>query len=261
MNTPESVYGKGRSILITGASSGIGAALAEEIAEYGGDVALVARREEQLQEVAQRVRRRGARPLVLACDVTDLESVRAAGARIVEVQGPVEVAFLNAGIGEVVHLPRFDARKVQRVFEVNIFGVLNWMEALLPAMIERKSGILAATSSLAAARGLPGASAYSATKAALSALLDAYRVEARLYGLQITIIEPGFVRTPINEGAKSRPFLLEVEPAARIILDGVAEGQALIRFPWQMAAAMQVLRHLPNALFDRVGARLVRRRD
>jgi short-subunit dehydrogenase len=260
MPTPESTYGKDRSILITGASSGIGEAMADHLAPYGGKLALVARRGEELERVADRVRQQGGQPLVHACDVTDLEAVRAAHAAVVGAQGPVDVAFLNAGSGDSVSLPRFDARRLQRVFEVNVFGVINWMEALLPDMISRGGGILAATSSLAAGRGMPGVSVYSATKAALSSMLDGYRVEGKLYGIQITIVEPGFVRTPIARGQKGRYFELEVEPAARIIIDGVAEGKSLIRFPWQMAAAVQLLRHMPNALYDHLGSKIVHKR-
>ena len=116
------------------------------------------------------------------------------------------------------------------------------------------------TASLIAGRAVPGASAYAATKAALSSMLDGYRVEGKLYGLQITIVEPGFVRTPIH-GKKpvSRPFMVDVDQAAQIIVEGVAEGKALIRFPWQMAAAQQLLRHLPIALFDSFGRKMVRK--
>jgi len=257
--TPESVYGRTRSILITGASSGIGAALAEQVAPYGGKIALAARREQQLEEVAERVRRLGGTPMVVPCDVTDLGAVREASARVTAEQGAVDVAFLNAGIGDPLALPRFDAEKLRRIFDVNVFGVTNWMDALLPPMIERKSGILAVTSSLIAGRAMPGTSVYAATKAALSSMLDGYRVEGRIYGLQITIVEPGFVRTPIHGKAKSRPFMVKVDRAAQIIVEGVAEGKALIRFPWQMAAALQVLRHLPNALFDSFGRKMVRK--
>jgi short-subunit dehydrogenase len=258
--TPESVYGRTRSILITGASSGIGAALAEQLAPYGGKIALTARRAEQLEEVAQRVRQLGGVPLVLPCDVTDLAAVREASARVSAEQGAVDVAFLNAGIGDPLALPRFDAEKLRQIFAVNVFGVTNWMDALLPAMIQRGSGILAATSSLIAGRAMPGASVYAATKAAISSMLDGYRVEGRLYGLQITVVEPGFVRTPIHgDKPVSRPFMVDVDQAAQIIVEGVAEGKALIRFPWQMAAALQVLRHLPNALFDSFGRKMVRK--
>jgi short-subunit dehydrogenase len=250
--TPESIYGKDSSILITGASSGIGAALAEQLAEYGAKIALVARRPERLEEVADRVRARGGQPRVVPCDVVDREAVREAHERILADQGPVDVAFLNAGIGDHAKLTHFDAQRLVHMFEINVFGVLYWMEAILPEMISRGRGTLVPTSSLAAARGLPGAAGYAATKAAVSSLFDGYRAEARRHGLQITIVEPGFVRTEIKRKEKKLPFLLEAEQTAQIIIDGVAEGKSLIRFPWQTAAAMQLLRHLPDALFDRM---------
>jgi short-subunit dehydrogenase len=252
--TPESIYGKDASILITGASSGIGAALAELLAGYGGKLALVARRVERLEEVADRVRARGAEPRVVPCDVTDRGAVREAHERILVDQGPVEVAFLNAGIGDHSKLTGFDAQRLVRMFEVNVFGVLYWMEAILPDMISRGRGTLVPTSSLAAARGMPGAAGYAATKAAVSSLFEGYRAEARRHGLQVTVVEPGFVRTEIKRKAKKLPFLVDAEPTAQIIAEGVAEGRSLIRFPWQTAAAMQLLRHLPDSLFDRVMA-------
>lgn len=256
----DAVYGKQASILITGASSGIGAELAEQLAGYGGAIALVARREERLAAVADRVKQLGGRPLVLGLDVTDLAAVKRAHAELVRAQGPVTVAFLNAGAGDVVPLHRFDAGRVQRLFEINIAGVANWMELLLPDMISRGQGILAGTSSLAAARGIPGGAAYAASKAALTSLLDGYRAEAMGHGVQISIIEPGFVKSEMTDKNKfPMPFMIETRQAAQVIAEGVADGRAFIRFPWQMSAVMSVLSHLPASIYDLLGAKMLRK--
>jgi len=261
MPLPDTVFGRNTSTIITGASSGIGAAVAEEIAGHGGRVALVARRQDRLEQVAERVRARGGTPLVVAADVTDVEQVRAARERIVAEQGPVDVALLNAGFSDMFYIHRFETERAWRLFEVNVRGVITWLDVLLPDMISRGRGIIAATSSLAAHRGLPGNGCYGATKAAVSTLLDSLRVEAVRRGLQITIIEPGFVKSELTEGARvPMPFLMETADAARAIVEGVAEGKSVIRFPWQMAALVRVLENLPPALYDRVGGKMIIKR-
>jgi short-subunit dehydrogenase len=260
MPLPESVFHSKSSILITGASSGIGAALAVQLGRHGGKIALVARREDQLRSVADQVRAASGQPLVVPCDVSDPESVRSAHESIVAVQGPLDVAFLNAGVGDVTSAARFEAGHVRRLFEVNVFGVVHWMEHLLPAMVERGQGILAVTSSLSAARGIPTMGAYAASKAAVSSLLESLRGEARAYGVQISVIEPGYVKSAMTEKNKfPMPFLMEAEEAARLILERVAEGDGLIRFPWQVSAFLQVVRHVPVSLYDRFGASAAKR--
>jgi short-subunit dehydrogenase len=261
MPLPETLYGESASILITGASSGIGAALAEHLGRYGGKIALVARREQELREVAERVRAAGGRALPLAGDVTDAASVARTHEEILSAQGPVDVAFLNAGMGDVTSVTHFKADRVKRLFEVNVFGVVHWLEVLFPSMVGRGRGIIAGTSSLAAARGVPGTGAYAASKAALSSLLESLRVEAQQHGVQIVTVEPGFVRSPMTDrNTFPMPFLMEAAEAARVVAEGVAEGQRVIRFPWQMAALIQMYSHLPRSLFDRVGASMIPKR-
>jgi len=260
MPSPGSVFGANASILITGTSSGIGATLAERLGRLGGRLALVARREDRLQQVAERVREAGGSALAIAADVTDPRQVTQAHDRVVAEQGPVDAAFLNAGTSDFISLHRFDAARFRRQFEVNVFGVLHWLEAMLPAMISRGRGIIAGTSSLAAARGIPGNPGYGATKAALSSLLDCIRPEAGQYGIQVTVIEPGFIRTEMTADNRfPMPFLMDSDAAARIIIDGVADGRSMIRFPWPTAAAVQVLRHLPDVLYDRLGRSMLRK--
>jgi short-subunit dehydrogenase len=257
MPFPETVYRKSTSILITGASSGIGAALAVRLARYGSKLALLARRSEQLAEVAEQVRSAGGTPLIVVSDVTNPTSVAEAHAQIVASQGAVEIAFLNAGLGGATSLARFSSRSVRQLFEVNVFGVANWLEVLLPSMIEAQRGIIAGTSSLAATRGMPDASAYSASKAALSNLLESLRLDAPRHGLQITTIEPGFVRSPMTEkNTFPMPYLMDAEAAAQLIADRVAEGRTMIRFPWQIATVMNALRILPGPLYCQVGKRM-----
>lgn len=262
MAEPRLLYGSSQSILITGASSGIGAALAERLAAFGGQIALFARRADRLEEVAGRVAAAGARPLVLTGDVTDPESVRTSYARLVEAQGPVDVAFLNAGVGDSFRLDKFDAARVRKTFEVNVFGVVHWLEHLLPSMLERRTGTLVGISSLASHRGGPMSGPYSASKAAVSVLLESIRLEARSKGISVCIVEPGFIRSEMTDKNKFKmPFMVETEDAAQAIIDAAAEGQPMLRFPWQMAAAVKVLKSLPIGLYDRIAGRMVKKDD
>lgn len=252
---PENLYGPNASILITGASSGIGAAMAEHLAQYGGRIALLARREDRLQQVAEGVRASGASAMVLPCDVTDLQAVRAAHEQLVQQQGPVSVAVLNAGIGQTVNIDRFEAAVFKRVFDVNVMGVVNCIEVVLPSMLEQRRGTIIGISSLAATRGVPGNGPYCASKAALSRLLESLRIEAKPRGVQVSIVEPGFVRSELTDRNEfPMPFLLDTEPAVRLICDAVAEGQGRIRFPWPFATMVRLLGSLPDALYERVGA-------
>jgi short-subunit dehydrogenase len=258
MPLPETIYGEPASIMITGASSGIGAALAEHLGRYRGRLALLARRGDELRSIAEKMRAAGAdRVLAVPCDVTDPGAVRRAHETIVAAHGPVDVAFLNAGMGGVTSVARFDAQRLRSMFEVNVFGVAYWLEALFPPMTGRGRGIIAVTSSLAAAVGLPGAGGYGATKSALSSLCESLRAEAGQAGVQLTTVEPGFVRSAMTAKNPPMPFLLEPDEAARIIADEVAEGRPVVRFPWQMAAAIQVISHLPASVFDRLALKLV----
>jgi len=251
MPSPARLYGPDTSILITGASSGVGAALAVRLARHGGRLALTARRAERLEAVAEEVRRKGGRPLILEGDVRDLERTRELAARVASEQGPVDVAFLNAGLGGPTALTRFSAEKVRYMFEVNVFGVVNWLEPLLPDMISRGKGVLAVTSSLAAVRGIPTGGAYSASKAAVSTLMESLRAEARSHGIQVSIIEPGFFKSELTEKNNfPMPFLLETEDAARMMEREVAAGRERIRFPWQFARLIEAVHQMPDPAFD-----------
>jgi len=262
MADPQLLYGPRSSILIIGASSGIGAEMAIHLARYGGKLALVARRRERLEAVAQQVRAAGAEALALDCDVSDGEAVQRIHEQLVATHGPVDVAFLNAGIGDSFSLQGFTSARVRRIFEVNLFGVLHWLELLLAEMTPRRRGTIVGVSSLAAHRGGPLNAAYCSSKAALSVLLESIRLEAQPLGIQVTVVEPGFVRSELtDQNDFPMPFLMETAPAARLICDEVAAGSAMIRFPWQTAALVRLLRTLPIPLYDRLARRMIGDRD
>ena len=241
-----------KTALVTGASSGIGEALAVELARRGAAaVGLVARRTEQLEGVAERVREHGAQAQVLAADVADLDQVRRAVSAFRAEHGFPDFAFGNAGIGDLIPADRFSAEAVRTIMETNFFGVVHLLDALLPDALREHRGWFVITSSVAAYRGIPGLAAYSASKAALDRLVEGLRVEARPRGVRFTLVEPGFVRTPmVARNPFPMPFIVEAQDAARRILDGVRRGKRRITFPTPVAAGMKALGILPDAVYD-----------
>lgn len=252
----------GKTILVTGASSGIGRAIALALAPSRCKIALFARRHDELEVTARDAREKGAEALPLAGDVTSLDSILQADSKIRRLWGPVEVAFLCAGMGLGNPVAGFRSDAVRQVFDVNLFGITGWLESLLPPMMEARSGVIAAISSLARHVGLPGSGSYSASKGALSLLLDSLRAELRGSGVRVTTIEPGFVRTPMIEGKRiPERFIVRPEDAARRILRGVARGRPVIRFPLLHSIAARLVGSLPPRLHDRLGRGLTSYRD
>ena len=243
-------------VLITGASSGIGRALAVKLGECGASVGLFARREELLIEVAGEVERAGGRALVLQGDVRDAEGLERAAARIRELWGHIDVLIANSGVGVVSPASELRAGDVADVISINTLGAVNSVAAVLPDMLARREGHLVAISSLAAFRGLPKSGAYSASKAALSTFFESLRVDLRGTGVDVTIIHPGFIKTPLTAGRKGKLlFLMELDDATRLIIRAIERRRRTYAFPWQLASIVRIMKHLPNAVYDRIGAR------
>jgi short-subunit dehydrogenase len=238
---------------ITGASSGVGRALALELARRGFAVGLLARKEDLLQKLADEIRQAGGRCCISPCDVTQREMVQAAVAKVVTELGPVQLLVANAGIGLPVPATAFDAGKVEKVYRVNVLGAIYAVEAVLPAMLERRRGRIAAVSSLAGYRGFPQAAAYCATKAALRVHFEGLRAELAPCGITVTVVNPGFIRSPMTAPNRFRmPFLMEPDAAAKRIARAILKGRRVYSFPWPMALLVGVLRLVPPALFDRL---------
>ena len=246
-------------VLITGASSGIGEALAIELGRGGAAVGLLARREEVLREVAAKVEAAGGRALAVAVDVRDAGEVKAAAAKVSEQFGRIDVLIANAGIGETTLARDFDIEVVTNILSVNVLGAMNTVAAVLPEMITRGSGQIVGISSLAAYRGMPGSGAYCASKAALSTFFESLRTELRPRNIFVTTIHPGFIDTPMTRGRNQpMPFLLEPDRAAKMMLRAIEARRRTFAFPWQLAVVARIGKWLPAALHDRVFANITR---
>ncbi len=243
-----------RNVVITGASSGIGEALALELATRGWErIALLARRADALDSVARDVRERGSKSFAIACDVRDAQSVHDAVARVVAEWGAVDLAIANAGIGYPTPAHRFSLDDARAIMQTNFEGMLHLWGAVSPTMLERKVGHFVAIASLAGLRGLPGGSMYSASKAAMQSWMEASRVELTGRGIAMTIVNPGYVATPLVEKNRFRmPFLMQPRDAARKIADGIERGARIVEFPLPMSLLMRTLRLVPAVLFDRI---------
>jgi short-subunit dehydrogenase len=241
---------RGKVVWVVGASSGIGAATASELEARSATVAISARREQELERVSC------GRMLVVPVDVTDAAAVAAAAERVREVHGRIDVAVLAAGWWQQMDARAWDTEVFDRHVQVNLVGTSNAIAAVLPEMLERGSGVIAGIASVAGYRGLAGAEAYGATKAAQINLLEALRVQVRRSGVRVTTVCPGFVRTELTAGnAFPMPFLMDADEAARAICDGLERGRTEIVFPLPMALLMKAARLVPVGLWARLWAR------
>lgn len=241
-----------RSILITGASSGIGAALARTYSGTGVRLALSARNADRLEAVAVACRSNGADVRTALVDVRDADAV-AGWVTAEDSATPIDLAIACAGItgGVAPHRPMEKPDAVRAIVETNLLGALNTVLPALAAMQPRARGRVAMVGSLAGLRGLPYSPAYCAAKAALAAYAQALRGTAGKAGLGVTMVLPGFVDTPLDNAVRSaKPFRMSPEKAAGIIKRGLARGRRSIVFPRRLYFALKVAAALPDILID-----------
>ena len=230
----------GRRYWVVGASSGIGAALAAELVHRGAHVAVSARRRDELERVSA-----GAMT-VLPLDVTDRAAVRRTAAEATAQLGGIDVVVWCAGFWSQFDAADWDADAFARHVEVNLLGLNNVLAAVVPGMVAAGRGHLVGIASVAGYRGLAGAEAYGATKAAQINLFEALRGAMRGHGVRVTTVCPGFVRTEMTESNDfPMPFIIEAVEAARAIADGIERRRTEIVFPLPMAALMKAARLVP----------------
>jgi len=238
--------------VVTGASSGIGWSLAKRLASAGYKVGLLARRQEKLVALADEIRQAGGTAAIAAADVGDRGQVLAAVQSLRQELGPVDLVIANAGVGMPTLLNPLNISDIERMMQVNVLGVVYSIESVLPEMLQRGSGHLAAVSSLAAYKGLPGESAYCASKAAVSVYLEGLRIQLRGKGIAVTTICPGFVRTPMTAANEFHmPGLLEADEAARRIVRAIRRRRKVYNFPIGLSLLMKVTRWLPDWIIAR----------
>jgi len=247
-----------RRIVITGASSGIGEALARHYAGPGTVIGLVARRLEPMQALASSL---PGRFEIYALDVADGAAMERAAREFCSRHGAPDLVIANAGVSIGTHGDDpADVEKLRRVLEINVVGLAATLAAFAPAMRAERRGILCGISSVAGFRGLPGAGAYSASKSAAIAWLEALRVELVGSGVSVVTICPGYIDTPMTRVNRYRmPFLLTAGEAARRIARAIAARRRLAVIPWQMALVSMLLRLAPAWLYDRIAARAPRK--
>jgi len=238
---------------ITGASSGIGQALAARFYEAGYDLALVARRTGEIEAwtAARQIDPR--RCQIYKADVAEVDSIVAAGNACLERQGVPDVVIANAGISVGIDTAeRSDLDVFARTLAINNIGIAATFHPFIRAMQTRRSGCLVGIGSVAAIRGLPGHGAYCASKAGVVAYCESLRGEMRASGVKVVTVSPGYVDTPLTQGNRyGMPFLMQPDDFADKAFRAIESGTSYRVIPWQMAVVAKLLRLLPNALFDR----------
>lgn len=241
-------------IFITGASSGIGQALAARYYRAGYRLALVARRTQEVQQWALAQGLEADRFKVYAADVCDVDSITAAGRCCLAAQGVPDVVVANAGISVGVDTAIFeDLDVIRRTFATNNIGMAATFQPFIQAMRARRSGTLAGIASVAGIRGLPGHGAYCASKAAVISYLESLRGELRDADVKVVTVLPGYIATPLtSENRYSMPFLMQPDAFADKAFAAISAGTSYRVIPWQMGVVAKLMRMLPNAVFDRL---------
>ena len=248
---------KGKTVFLTGASSGIGEALAVALAKKGAVLALIARREELLNDIKAKCEAAGGIARLFAVDVTDEEGLVEAAQAFRDEFAQIDVMIANAGIGGNNKETRdLEPEAVKKVIDINLLGSVNAIHAVLPDMLERKSGHIVGISSLAGFRGLPKSAAYSASKAGMTALFESVRLDVAAAGIDVTIIQPGFIKTPLTSGREANmPFLMELADAIPHFIHAIERKKRFAAFPWQLATIVRAGKFMPSWLYDRIAGR------
>lgn len=240
-----------KNILITGASEGIGKALALKYASLGNNLVLAARNLDALTKLTNELKQYNIVVLTIQTDVTDKDSARNCVNKAIEKLGKIDIAILNAGISGSESFVNFTTEQFRRIYDTNVFGILHFIELLVPIMIHQGSGVIAGVGSMADSRGFRGSAAYCSSKIALSHILESARVDLKQYGIDVINIRPGFVKTNMTDKNKfPMPFMISANQAAEIIYNGIKKRKRVISFPLPTYILTTIAKYAPNFLFD-----------
>ncbi|MDH3600514.1 MAG: SDR family NAD(P)-dependent oxidoreductase [Candidatus Tectomicrobia bacterium] len=239
-------------IVITGATSGIGAALALHYAQPGVTLGLLGRRQDRLAEVIGRCEAHGADVIAEPLDVRDGAAMRIFAETFVARADGVDLVIANAGVGQPDDLASGDIAPHAQQFEINVIGVLNTLIPFVPQMVRQQQGHLVAIASVAGFRALPGSTTYAASKMAVRTLMEGYGWALQPHGIIVTSINPGFVVSEMTDKNEFKmPFLLSTDDAVGKMARAIQRKRRVYTFPWQMAILARLLPYLPGALLRR----------
>lgn len=239
-----------KTVVITGASSGIGRGLALEWARRGAHVMAVARRESELVSLVDEITAAGGKANHLVCDVGDPTAASEIAAKSEDVLGAIDMIVANAGIGGAMHGTRLDRARMIQMMNVNAIGAMATLAGAIPIFLAQRRGHLVGVSSLAGRRGLPGSAVYSASKAALSTFLESLRIDLANARIKVTDVQAGFVETPLTDGSPHpQPFMWKVDRATRYIADELESAPGVIAFPFPLTALTRLGRVMPFGLY------------
>lgn len=243
-----------KAVIITGASSGIGKALAEEFANKGFNLGLVARREAVLQDIKAKLEQQhNIKVEVAALDVTDTDAIYPVFEKLHQGLGQVDIVVANAGISGVNKTGAGDFEKDKKIIQVNVIGAMATVDAAAKLFRQQGYGHIVGISSVSAFVGIPGSAAYSASKAALTNYLQAVGVELQKHHIKVTAVHPGFVKTEIAPNMDKYPFVVEADKAAREIVSGLLKGKTNIivpSMPWSIVKRLLPL--VPGKMMEKV---------
>lgn len=244
-----------RVAVVTGASSGIGWELVKLLAGRGWAVGAIARRQDRLDALVREISAAGGKAAAASADIVDRQQTLAAFRFLRDALGPVDLMIANAGFGVPTHIEPINMDEIEATFQINTMGVIYSIEAVLPEMLERRQGHLAAVSSLASYLGIPGESAYCASKAAVNTYMEGLRVHLRDRGVHVTTVCPGFIHTPMTAHNTFRmPFVMNADRAAHLIVRALERRKKVYNFPWQTHLLMKAATWFPDWLLQRVFA-------
>ena len=250
-----------KRIFITGASKGIGKALALKYANRGEELFLVARNIDELSALVNQINTKGGKAHFAHLDVTNREEYKTVINQTNDLMGGIDLAILNAGVSIHTHFVDYNSDNLRETIETNLFGVAYGLEYIIPLMKSQGNGTIAGVSSIADFRGVPGSSSYSASKSAVSYLLESARPELKPLGIDIVTIRFGFIKTDMTKKNDFyMPLLLTPEYTADKIVSGLDRGKRKIQFPWQMVLLTNIVRLLPYQIYENVISMRIRKK-